>query len=59
MVLMRKRGLAETIVGPTLSIITNDSGHQAVIFEIGVSSGGKPRFGLIMIGTIEAFPPLL
>ena len=45
--------------GQPLSIITNDSGHQAVIFEIGVSKGGKTRFGLIMIGTIEAFPPFV
>jgi hypothetical protein len=40
-----------------LSVVTNDAGHQAVIFEIGVSSSGKTqpvRFGLILIGKIEA-----
>jgi hypothetical protein len=40
--------------GQLLSIITNDSGHQAVIFEVGLANGGKARFGLIVIGTIEA-----
>jgi hypothetical protein len=40
--------------GEPLSVVTNDAGHQAVIFEVGVASGGKTRFGLIMAGTIEA-----
>jgi hypothetical protein len=44
--------------GQPLSVVTNDSGHQSVLFEIGLSNGGKARFGLIVIGEIEAFPPL-
>jgi hypothetical protein len=37
-----------------LSVVTNDAGHQGVIFEIAMSNGGKARFGLIVIGEIEA-----
>ena len=40
-----------------LSVVTNESGHQAVIFEIGVTGGGKAqtvRFGLIVVGKIDA-----
>lgn len=40
--------------GQPLSIVTNDAGHQAVIFEVGLEKGGTARFGLIIIGTIEA-----
>jgi hypothetical protein len=41
-----------------LSTRTNDSGHQAVIFEVPAARDGKPagtiRFGLILVGKIEA-----
>lgn len=37
-----------------LSVVTNDAGHQGVIFEIALANGGKARFGLIVIGEIEA-----
>ena len=40
--------------GQPLSVVTNDAGHQAVIFEVGLAKGGTARFGLIVIGTIEA-----
>jgi hypothetical protein len=40
--------------GQPLSVVTNDAGHQAVIFEVGLEKGGTARFGLIVIGTIEA-----
>jgi hypothetical protein len=40
-----------------LSVVTNDSGHHAVVFEIGLASGGSARFGVIVIGEIQAFPP--
>jgi hypothetical protein len=36
-----------------LSAYRNDAGHQGIVFEVGTSSG-PIRFGLILIGKIEA-----
>jgi len=43
--------------GQPLSTVTNDAGHQSIVFEIAVQRGGKTqpaRFGLILLGAIEA-----
>jgi hypothetical protein len=37
-----------------LSGRTNDAGHEAVVFEVPTASGTPLRFGLILIGKIEA-----
>jgi hypothetical protein len=37
-----------------LSARTNDAGHEAVIFEVPTASGTPLRFGLILVGKIEA-----
>lgn len=37
-----------------LTVRTNDDGHKAVIFEVPVGGGDPLRFGLILIGKIEA-----
>lgn len=39
--------------GEQLSITRNDAGHQGIVFEVTTSSG-PVRFGLILIGKIEA-----
>lgn len=39
--------------GEPLSSCRNDAGHQGIVFEIG-STAGPIRFGLILIGKIEA-----
>jgi hypothetical protein len=38
---------------PALTIRTNDAGHKAVVFEV-PTSAGPLRFGLILVGRIEA-----
>ena len=43
--------------GQPLSTVTNDAGHQSIVFEIAVQRGGRTqpaRFGLILLGEIEA-----
>jgi hypothetical protein len=37
-----------------LAVTQNDAGHTAVVFEVRTSSGGALRFGLILVGRIEA-----
>jgi hypothetical protein len=37
-----------------LAIHTNAAGHQAVIVEVPVAGGGSLRFGLVLVGKIEA-----
>lgn len=37
-----------------LSTRTNDAGHHAVVFEVPTSAGPPLRFGLILLGKIEA-----
>lgn len=37
-----------------LSARTNDAGHEAVIFEVPTASGAPLRFGLILVGKIDA-----
>jgi hypothetical protein len=37
-----------------LSTRTNDAGHHAVVFEVPTSAGTPLRFGLILLGKIEA-----
>jgi len=37
-----------------LSGVTNDAGHEAVVFEVATSAGKPLRFGLILVGKIEA-----
>jgi hypothetical protein len=40
--------------GAPLSTRTNDAGHEAVVFEVPTSSGAPLRFGLILVGKIDA-----
>jgi hypothetical protein len=40
--------------GAPLSTRTNDAGHEAVVFEVPTSSGTPLRFGLILVGKIDA-----
>jgi hypothetical protein len=40
--------------GAALSPRTNDAGHEAILFEVPTSSGAVLRFGLILVGKIEA-----
>jgi hypothetical protein len=37
-----------------LSAHTNDAGHEGVVFEVPTSTGAPLRFGLILVGKIEA-----
>ena len=37
-----------------LSVTQNDAGHTAVVFEVPTSGGAALRFGLILVGRIEA-----
>ncbi|HEX2445242.1 MAG TPA: hypothetical protein VHJ77_14955 [Vicinamibacterales bacterium] len=37
-----------------LSTRTNDAGHEAIVFEVPTSSGTPLRFGLILVGKIDA-----
>ena len=37
-----------------LAVVTNDDGHQSVIFEVPVDGGEPIRFGVILVGKIEA-----
>ncbi|HWP99365.1 MAG TPA: hypothetical protein VNK92_02730 [Vicinamibacterales bacterium] len=39
---------------PPLSVRTNDAGHEAVVVEVPTSAGKPLRFGLILVGKIEA-----
>jgi len=39
--------------GAPLSVVRNDAGHQSVVFEI-AAGGGTLRFGVIMVGRIQA-----
>jgi hypothetical protein len=40
--------------GAPLSARTNDAGHEAIVFEVATASGTPFRFGLILVGKIEA-----
>jgi hypothetical protein len=37
-----------------LSPRTNDAGHEAIVFEVPTASGAHLRFGLILVGKIDA-----
>lgn len=39
---------------PPLTIRANDAGHELVVFELPTSHGAPLRFGLILVGKIEA-----
>lgn len=39
---------------PPLAVHTNAAGHQAVVVEVPVASGGSLKFGLVLVGKIEA-----
>jgi len=39
---------------PPLAVHTNAAGHQAAIVEVPVAGGGPLRFGIILVGKIEA-----
>lgn len=39
---------------PPLAVHTNDAGHEAAIVEVPVAGGGSLKFGLVLVGKIEA-----
>lgn len=39
---------------PPLAVHTNAAGHQAAVVEVPVAGGGSLRFGLVLVGKIEA-----
>ena len=40
--------------GPPPRAVRNDAGHQAVVFEVAASGGAPLRFGLVLVGRIQA-----
>jgi hypothetical protein len=40
--------------GAPLSPTTNDAGHEAIVFEVPTAAGAPLRFGLILVGKIDA-----